>query len=317
VSVEDNGRGIPVGMHEKEKVPAAEVVLTKLHAGGKFDNDSYKVSGGLHGVGISVVNALAKQLEARVKRGGKVYEQKYERGKVASELRVAGTTQRTGTRIRFLPDPEIFEDLDWNFDTLAQRLRELSFLNAGVQITLEDVRTNKKSEYSYKGGIASFIDFLNESKKPLHKKIIHVQGNREDVDIDIALQYNDGYTESVFSYVNNINTREGGTHLSGFRAALTRTLNSYAASNNLFKKNAKASLSGEDMREGLTAIVSVKLPDPKFGSQTKDKLVSSEVRQPLESLMGEKMSEWLEENPNDAKARDLLGRLRAGGGGSS
>ena len=277
VTVEDNGRGIPVDQHVTEGKPALEVVMTTLHAGGKFDGKSYKVSGGLHGVGISVVNALAKQLEARVKRGGKVYEQKYERGTVASELRVAGTTQRTGTRIRFLPDPEIFEDVDWNFDTLAQRLRELSFLNAGVQITLEDVRTNKKSEYSYKGGIASFIDFLNESKKPLHKKIIHVQGNREDVDIDIALQYNDGYTETVFSYVNNINTREGGTHLSGFRAALTRTLNSYAASNNLFKKNAKASLSGEDMREGLTAVVSVKVRDPQFEGQTKTRLGNNNI----------------------------------------
>jgi DNA gyrase subunit B len=301
VTVQDNGRGIPVDQHVTEGKPALEVVMTTLHAGGKFDGKSYKVSGGLHGVGISVVNALAKQLEARVKRGGKVYEQKYERGKVASELRVAGTTQRTGTRIRFLPDPEIFEDLDWNFDTLAQRLRELSFLNAGVQITLEDVRTNKKSEYSYKGGIASFIDFLNESKKPLHKKIIHVQGNREDVDIDIALQYNDGYTESVFSYVNNINTREGGTHLSGFRAALTRTLNSYAASNNLFKKNAKASLSGEDMREGLTGVISVKVRDPQFEGQTKTRLGNSNVKGIVENFVNEALSTFLEENPSTGR----------------
>ena len=301
VTVEDNGRGIPVDQHVTEGKPALEVVMTTLHAGGKFDGRSYKVSGGLHGVGISVVNALAKHLEARVKRGGKVYEQKYERGKVASELRVAGTTQRTGTRIRFLADPEIFEDVDWSFDTLAQRLRELSFLNAGVQITLEDVRTNKKSEYSYKGGIASFIDFLNESKKPLHKKIIHLQGNREDVDIDIALQYNDGYTETVFSYVNNINTREGGTHLSGFRAALTRTLNSYAVSNNLFKKNAKASLSGEDMREGLTGVVSVKVRDPQFEGQTKTRLGNSNVKGIVENFVNEALSTFLEENPSTGR----------------
>ncbi len=301
VTVEDNGRGIPVDQHVTEGKPALEVVMTTLHAGGKFDGRNYKVSGGLHGVGISVVNALSKQLEARVKRGGKVYEQKFERGKVASELRVAGTTQRTGTRIRFLADPEIFEYVDWNFDTLAQRLRELSFLNAGVQITLEDVRTNKKSEYSYKGGITSFIDFLNESKKPLHKKIIHLQGNREDVDIDIALQYNDGYTETVFAYVNNINTREGGTHLSGFRAALTRTLNSYASSNNLFKKNAKASLSGEDMREGLTGVVSVKVRDPQFEGQTKTRLGNSNVKGIVENFVNETLSSFLEENPSTGR----------------
>jgi DNA gyrase subunit B len=301
VTVEDNGRGIPVDQHVTEGKPALEVVMTTLHAGGKFDGRNYKVSGGLHGVGISVVNALSKQLEARVKRGGKVYEQKFERGKVASELRVAGTTQRTGTRIRFLADPEIFEYVDWNFDTLAQRLRELSFLNAGVQITLEDVRTNKKSEYSYKGGITSFIDFLNESKKPLHKKIIHLQGNREDVDIDIALQYNDGYTETVFAYVNNINTREGGTHLSGFRAALTRTLNSYASSNNLFKKNAKASLSGEDMREGLTGVVSVKVRDPQFEGQTKTRLGNSNVKGIVENFVNETLSTFLEENPSTGR----------------
>jgi len=301
VTVEDNGRGIPVDLHVTEGKPALEVVMTTLHAGGKFDGKSYKVSGGLHGVGISVVNALAIDLEARVKREGKVYEQKYERGKVASELRVVGTTQRTGTRIRFLADPEIFDEVEWSFDTLARRLRELSFLNAGVQISLEDVRTNKKSEYSYKGGIASFIDFLNESKKPLHKKIIHVQGNREDVDIDIALQYNDGYTETVFSYVNNINTREGGTHLSGFRAALTRTLNSYAVSNNLFKKNAKASLSGEDMREGLTAVVSVKVRDPQFEGQTKTRLGNSNVKGIVENFVNEGLSTFLEENPSTGR----------------
>ncbi len=301
VTVEDNGRGIPVDQHVTENKPALEVVMTTLHAGGKFDGKTYKVSGGLHGVGISVVNALAKHLEARVKRGGKVYEQKYEQGKVASELRVVGTTQRTGTRVRFLPDPDIFEDVEWNFDTLAQRLRELSFLNAGIQITLEDVRANKKSEYSYKGGIVSFIDFLNESKKPLHRKIIHVQGNRDHVDIDIALQYNDGYTETVFSYVNNINTREGGTHLSGFRAALTRTINSYAVTNNLFKKNAKTSLSGEDIREGLTAVVSVKVRDPQFEGQTKTRLGNSNVKGIVENFINEGLSTFLEENPSTGR----------------
>jgi DNA gyrase subunit B len=301
VTVEDNGRGIPVDLHVTENKPALEVVMTTLHAGGKFDRRSYKVSGGLHGVGISVVNALSKHLEARVRREQKVYEQRYEQGRVASELRVVGTTQRTGTRIRFLPDPEIFEDLDWNFDILAQRLRELSFLNAGIQISLEDVRTNKKNEYSYKGGIASFIDFLNESKKPLHRKIIHVRGNREDVDIDIALQYNDGYTETVFSYVNNINTREGGTHLSGFRAALTRTINAYAVSNNLFKKNAKTSLSGEDIREGLTAVVSVKVRDPQFEGQTKTRLGNSNVKGIVENFVNEGLSIFLEENPSTGR----------------
>ena len=301
VTVEDNGRGIPVDLHITQNKPALEVVMTTLHAGGKFDRRSYKVSGGLHGVGISVVNALSKQLEARVKRDGKVYEQTYERGKVASELRVVGTTQRTGTRIRFLADPEIFEDVEWNFDVLSQRLRELSFLNAGIQITLEDVRSNKKSEYSYKGGIVSFVDFLNESKKPLHKKIIHLQGNREDVDIDIAVQYNDGYTETVFSYVNNINTREGGTHLSGFRAALTRSINSYAVSNNLFKKNAKTSLSGEDIREGLTAVVSVKLRDPQFEGQTKTRLGNSNVKGIVENFVNEGLGTFLEENPSTGR----------------
>jgi DNA gyrase subunit B len=301
VTVEDNGRGIPVDLHVTENKPALEVVMTTLHSGGKFDRRSYKVSGGLHGVGISVVNALSKQLEARVKRDGKVYEQSYERGKVASELRVVGTTQRTGTRIRFMPDSDIFEDVEWSFDVLSQRLRELSFLNAGIQITLEDVRANKKSEYSYKGGIVSFIEFLNESKKPLHKKIIHVKGNREDVDIDIAVQYNDGYTETVFSYVNNINTREGGTHLSGFRAALTRTINFYAVSNNLFKKNAKSSLSGEDIREGLTAVVSVKVRDPQFEGQTKTRLGNSNVKGIVENFINEGLGTFLEENPSTGR----------------
>jgi len=301
ITVEDNGRGIPVDLHVTENKPALEVVMTTLHAGGKFDRRSYKVSGGLHGVGISVVNALAEHLEARVKRDGKVYEQRYERGKVASELRVAGTTQRTGTRIRFMPDLEIFEDVEWNFDILAQRLRELSFLNAGIQITLEDVRKNKKSEYTYKGGIVSFINFLNESKKPLHKKIIHLQGNREQAEIDIAVQYNDGYTETLFSYVNNINTREGGTHLSGFRAALTRTINYYAVSNNLFKKNAKSSLSGEDIREGLTAVVSVKVRDPQFEGQTKTRLGNSNVKGIVENFVNEGLSTFLEENPSTGR----------------
>jgi DNA gyrase subunit B len=301
VTVEDNGRGIPVDLHKTENKPALEVVMTTLHAGGKFDRKSYKVSGGLHGVGISVVNALSEHLEARVRREQKVYEQRYERGKVASELRVVGTTQRTGTRIRFLPDKEIFEEVDWNFDILAQRLRELSFLNAGVQITLEDARTGKKSEYAYKGGISSFIEFLNDSKKPIHKKIIHLQGTREDVEIDIAIQYNDGYTETVFSYVNNINTREGGTHLSGFRAALTRTINAYAVSNNLFKKNAKTSLSGEDVREGLTAVVSVKVRDPQFEGQTKARLGNSNVKGIVENFVNERLAIFLEENPSTGK----------------
>ncbi len=297
ITVEDNGRGIPVDLHVTEKKPALEVVMTTLHAGGKFDQNSYKVSGGLHGVGISVVSALSEYLEARIKRNGKVYEQRYERGDVASELNVIGTTEKTGTRVRFRPDSEIFNEIEWNFDILSQRLRELSFLNAGIHISIEDVKKNKRTEYKYQGGIVSFIEFLNNSKRPLYKEIIHINGSREDVEIDIAFQYNDGYSETIFTFVNNINTREGGTHLSGFRAALTRTINMYATSSNISKKNNKISFSGEDLREGLTAVISVKVQEPQFEGQTKTKLGNSNVKGIVENFVNEGLGIFLEENP--------------------
>ncbi len=301
VTVEDNGRGIPVDLHVTEEKPALEVVMTTLHAGGKFDRDTYKVSGGLHGVGISVVNALSEYLEARVKRDGNVYEQRYEKGDVVTELKLVGTTKKTGTRIRFRADGEIFDDLELNYDILSQRLRELSFLNAGIQIVLEDRRTNQKDLFSYKGGISSFVDLMNKNKKPLHNKILHLAGVRDEVDIEIALQYNLGYSETVFSYVNNINTREGGTHLTGFRAALTRAINQYAAANVVSKKNNKTSLGGEDMREGLTAVVSIKIHDPQFEGQTKTRLGNSNVKGIVDNFTYEKLSTFFEENPPVAR----------------
>lgn len=301
ITVEDDGRGIPVDLHLTEKRPALEVVMTTLHSGGKFDRQSYKVSGGLHGVGISVVNALSESLEVRVKRDGNVYQQRYCLGKVASELEVVGTTEKTGTRVRFRPDATIFEEIVFSFETLSQRLRELSFLNAGIQITLEDERTNKRNEFNYQGGIVSFVEFLNRTRKVLHDKIIHLEGRREDVEIDIAFQYNDGYNETVFSYVNNINTREGGTHLSGFRAALTRTINHYALSNNVFKKNDKLGISGEDIREGLAAVISVKVQDPQFEGQTKARLGNSNVKGIVENFVNETLSISLDENPGIAR----------------
>jgi DNA gyrase subunit B len=298
ITVEDNGRGIPVDLHVSERKPALEVVMTTLHAGGKFDRNSYKVSGGLHGVGISVVNALSEHLEVRIRRDGKVYEQRYEQGKVATELKVVGETEKNGTRVKFRPDSQIFEEIEFNYDTLSQRLRELSFLNAGIKISIEDRRTNQRDDFSYEGGIVSFVDMINQNRKPIHPHVIKLQGVRDEVDIDIAVQYNLGYSETVFSYVNNINTREGGTHLSGFRAALTRTINSYAVSNNLFKKNSKFTLSGEDMREGLTAIISIKVKDPQFEGQTKTRLGNSNVKGIIENFCNEKLSTFLEENPS-------------------
>ncbi|MEW6441719.1 MAG: DNA topoisomerase (ATP-hydrolyzing) subunit B [bacterium] len=307
VTVEDDGRGIPVDLHHTEKRPALEVVMTTLHAGGKFDRQSYKVSGGLHGVGISVVNALSEYLEVRVKREGNVYQQRYCQGKVASPLEVVGTTEKTGTRVRFRPDATIFEDIEFSFDILSQRLRELSFLNAGIQISIEDERANKKNEFSYEGGIVSFVEFLNKNRKFLHDKTILLAGKREDVEIDIAFQYNDGYNETVFSYVNNINTREGGTHLSGFRAALTRTINNYALSNNLFKKNERVGIAGEDVREGLAAVISVKVPDPQFEGQTKARLGNSNVKGIVENFVNEQLGTFFEENP--AVARRIIEKV--------
>jgi DNA gyrase subunit B len=301
VTVVDNGRGIPTDIHPTEGRSAAEVVLTVLHAGGKFDNTSYKVSGGLHGVGVSVVNALSSQLELEIRREGKLFQQSYRRGEPQAPLTMVGETKKRGTKITFHPDADIFETTDFSFDVLSQRLRELAFLNAGVKITIADEREEgKRHEFHYQGGIVSFVEYLNRNRTPLHPKPIYIRGDKGGVDMEIALQYNDSYDEKVFSFANNINTHEGGTHLVGFRAALTRTMNSYAAANNLLK-NVKVSISGEDLREGLTAVISVKIPQPQFEGQTKTKLGNSEVKGYVESLMNEKLSVFLEENPAIAK----------------
>ncbi len=301
VTVVDNGRGIPTDIHPTEGISAAEVVLTVLHAGGKFDNTSYKVSGGLHGVGVSVVNALSSQLEVEIRREGKLYQQSYRRGDPLAPLTMVGETKKRGTKITFHPDAQIFETTDFSFDVLSQRLRELAFLNAGVKITISDEREEgKRHEFHYQGGIVSFVEYLNRNRNLLHPKPIYIRGERAGVDMEIALQYNDSYDEKVFSFANNINTHEGGTHMVGFRAALTRTMNSYASANNLLK-NVKVSISGEDLREGLAAVISVKIPQPQFEGQTKTKLGNSEVKGYVESLMNEKLSVFLEENPAIAK----------------
>ncbi|NMC73682.1 MAG: DNA topoisomerase (ATP-hydrolyzing) subunit B [Geobacteraceae bacterium] len=301
VTVVDNGRGIPTDIHPTEGRSAAEVVLTVLHAGGKFDNTSYKVSGGLHGVGVSVVNALSSQLELEIRREGKLFRQSYRRGEPQGPLTVVGETKKRGTTITFHPDGEIFETTEFSFDVLSQRLRELAFLNAGVRISITDEREEgKRHEFHYEGGIVSFVEYLNRNRNPLHQKPIYFRGEKSGVDMEIALQYNDSYDEKVFSFANNINTHEGGTHLIGFRAALTRTMNNYAAANNLLK-NVKVSISGEDLREGLTAVISVKIPQPQFEGQTKTKLGNSEVKGYVESMMNEKLAVFLEENPAIAK----------------
>ena len=300
VTVTDNGRGIPVDMHATEKKPAAEVVMTVLHAGGKFDSDTYKVSGGLHGVGVSVVNALSSRLELEIRRDGKIYRQNYEKGVPTADLVQDGTTKRRGTRILFWPDAEIFETTDFSFETLSQRIREMAFLNAGVKIEIIDERTDKSHVFHYEGGIVSFVEYLNRAKTPLHPKPLFFTGTREDVEIDIAIQYNDSYDEKIFSFANNINTHEGGTHLSGFKAALTRTMNTYATTNNLLK-NMKSAISGDDLREGMAAVLSVKLPEPQFEGQTKTKLGNSEIKGFVETLMNEKLAEYLEENPSIAR----------------
>jgi DNA gyrase subunit B len=300
VTVTDNGRGIPVDMHSTQKKTAAEVVMTVLHAGGKFDSDSYKVSGGLHGVGVSVVNALSRRLELEIRREGKIYRQNYERGVPTGPLIEDGRTKRRGTRILFWPDPEIFETTEFSFETLSQRIRELAFLNAGVKIEIVDERTDKSHIFHYEGGIVSFVEYINRAKNSLHPKPIHFSGTREGVEIEIAIQYNDAYDEKIFAFANNINTHEGGTHLVGFKAALTRTMNNYATANNLLK-NIKHSISGDDLREGMAAVISVKVPDPQFEGQTKTKLGNSEIKGYVETLMNEKLAEFLEENPSIAR----------------
>jgi DNA gyrase subunit B len=299
VTVIDNGRGIPVDKHESGK-SAAEVVLTVLHAGGKFDNESYKVSGGLHGVGISVVNALSETLDLEIWRNGEVYSQSYERGKPTKDLEVTGTTKRRGTKVTFKPDTEIFEETSFSFDTLAQRLRELAFLNGGIVITLDDERDGKSHKFHYEGGIVSFVTHLNKSKAAVNEKPIYMRGERDSIDTELALQWNDGYAETIYSFANNINTHEGGTHLSGFRSALTRTINYYATKNNL-AKDLKESVTGEDIREGLTAVISVKIPHPQFEGQTKTKLGNTEVKGIVEAVLNEKLGSFLEENPSVAK----------------
>ncbi|MDI3256707.1 MAG: DNA topoisomerase (ATP-hydrolyzing) subunit B [Kyrpidia sp.] len=300
VTVIDNGRGIPVGPHPKLGKPAVEVVLTVLHAGGKFDGKGYKVSGGLHGVGVSVVNALSEWLEVEVWRDGYAYRQRYARGVPVTPLTRLGPTDRTGTRVSFKPDPEIFEDPVFQYDVLQGRLRELAFLNAGVRILLEDARDGRRQEFAYQGGIRSFVEYLNRSKEVLHEPPIYIAAEKDDVMVEVALQYNDGFVPSIYSFANNIHTHEGGSHESGFKSALTRIINDYARKAGLLKDN-DSNVMGEDVREGLTAIISVKIPDPQFEGQTKTKLGNSEVRGIVESVFGEHFSTFLDENPAVAK----------------
>jgi DNA gyrase subunit B len=301
VEVEDDGRGIPVEMHQEMKLPALQVVMTMLHAGGKFDQESYKVSGGLHGVGVSVVVALSEYLEVKVHKDGKIYYQRYERGKAVTDVMEIGETDRTGTIIKFKPDSTIFETTEFSFDYLTARLRELAFLNKGVRIILRDDRTGREHDFKYDGGIVSFVEYLNQNKKPLSPKPLYIEARRDDLEFELALQYNEGYQENIFSFANNINTLEGGTHLSGFKSGLTRAVNTYIKNADLLK-NEKVSPSGDDIREGLTAVISVKLKNPQFEGQTKTKLQNSDLEGIVNSVVYEKLLTYFEEHPAEAKA---------------
>ncbi len=303
VTIEDDGRGIPTDLHPSEGIPAAEVVMTMLHAGGKFDSDTYKVSGGLHGVGVSVVNALSETLKLEIRRGGQVFRQIYKRGNKHTELEKVGATKRNGTKITFKPDHEIFGTLEFNYEIVASRLRELAFLNKGLRINFEDERSQKEPVvFEFEGGIVSFVEHLNRAKKTMDGRPIYIFGDRDNNAVECAIQYNDGYTENIFSFCNNINTFEGGTHLSGFRAALTRTINQYASSKNLLKNGKlQTNITGDDLREGLTAVLSVRISNPQFDSQTKSKLGNMDIKGIVEQLINEKLSEYLEENPQTGK----------------
>ena len=306
VSVEDNGRGIPVDIHKEEKKPALEVVMTILHAGGKFDKGTYKVSGGLHGVGVSVVNALSAWLEAEVKRDGKTYNQRYEKGETKTKLKSTGKAKTSGTKITFMPDGEIFKDISWDFEIISERLRELAYLNKELEITINDNRVegeSRKEVFKYKGGLSDYVKFLDSSANPLHKKVITVMNEKGAVPVEVALRYNDGYNENILSFVNNINTIEGGTHMSGLRSALTRAMNAYTTKNKLIKttKNEKITLSGEDFREGITAVISIKVAEPQFEGQTKTKLGNGEVKGLVDSIVFEGLQDFLEQNPSIGK----------------
>ena len=300
VSVEDDGRGFPVGIHPKLGKPAVEVALTVLHAGSKFGGGGYKVSGGLHGVGVSVVNALSEWLEVEVKREGKVHYQKYERGNPITELKVIGETKTTGTKVSFKPDDQVFDELEFSFETLEHRLREIAFLNKGIKIFLKDERDNSEKTFQFEGGIISFVKYLNKNREVLHREPIYFEASRDDIDIEIAIQYNTGYSESIFSFANNINTIEGGSHMSGFKTAVTKVINDYCRKYKFLKEN-DTNLIGEDVREGMSCVMSIKLTDPQFEGQTKTKLGNPEVRGIVDNIVVEKLGAFLEENPSDAK----------------